>query len=157
MNRRFVGLAREADLLRRRFPEGRSQVRSTALIWRADLTPSEYSRTYRVRLEHDGVTRPRVYVEAPALIPNADGELPHIYRGGDLCLNTLDEWARGDPLAETVVPWTCEWLLHYELWLITGVWNGSGGDHTGPVEESAEEARSAGRLRPQRSDTRRRR
>lgn len=141
MNRQFVDLAREAELLKKRFPEGRPRVRSTSLVWRADLAPSEYSRTYRVRLEYDAVRRPRVYVETPALLPNESGELPHIYGRGDLCLNKIDEWTRGDPLAETILPWTCEWLLHYELWLITGEWNGSGGDHTGPVDEPADGAR----------------
>ena len=31
-------------------------------------------------------------------------------------------------LADTIVPWAAEWLMHYELWLVTGEWTG-GGDH----------------------------
>jgi hypothetical protein len=34
-------------------------------------------------------------------------------------------------LAYTVVPWTSEWLVFYELWLITGEWLG-GGTHPAP-------------------------
>ncbi|MDP9848099.1 hypothetical protein [Streptosporangium lutulentum] len=45
-------------------------------------------------------------------------------------------------LARTILPWTCEWLLHYELWLITGRWAGSGEDHTvSPADEDAESER----------------
>lgn len=29
-------------------------------------------------------------------------------------------------LWETVIPWTSEWLLHYEVWLATGDWHGRG-------------------------------
>jgi hypothetical protein len=29
-------------------------------------------------------------------------------------------------LAHTLLPWTAEGLLHYELWLITGTWTGGG-------------------------------
>jgi hypothetical protein len=32
-------------------------------------------------------------------------------------------------LSTTILPWTAEWLMHYELWLISGHW--SGGGHTG--------------------------
>jgi hypothetical protein len=33
-------------------------------------------------------------------------------------------------IADTVLPWTTEWLYHYEIWLITGEWTG-GGDWPG--------------------------
>jgi len=29
-------------------------------------------------------------------------------------------------LADTVIPWASEWLLHYEIWLATGTWHGGG-------------------------------
>ena len=29
-------------------------------------------------------------------------------------------------IADTIVPWTCEWLIHYEIWLATGEWHGGG-------------------------------
>lgn len=33
-----------------------------------------------------------------------------------------------DGIANTIIPWTIEWLYYYELWLATGEWLG-GGDH----------------------------
>jgi hypothetical protein len=27
------------------------------------------------------------------------------------------------------VPWTCEWLFHFESWLFTGEWEGGGTTH----------------------------
>jgi hypothetical protein len=33
-------------------------------------------------------------------------------------------------IAETTLPWACDWIVCYEFWLITGVWRG-GGRHAG--------------------------
>jgi hypothetical protein len=27
-------------------------------------------------------------------------------------------------IAETIVPWACEWLAYYEIWKATGHWSG---------------------------------
>ena len=29
-------------------------------------------------------------------------------------------------IADTIIPWTSEWLLHYEIWVATGIWHGGG-------------------------------
>ena len=38
------------------------------------------------------------------------------------------ECNRGTNISQTLIPWTCEWLFYYELWLGNGVWYG-GGEH----------------------------
>jgi hypothetical protein len=38
-------------------------------------------------------------------------------------------------LAITVVPWISEWLIYYELWLVTGRWLGGG--HTSTADSAA--------------------
>lgn len=43
-------------------------------------------------------------------------------------------------LADTILPWTSEWLLHYELWLVMGRWAGSGHDHAMPGAVEASES-----------------
>jgi hypothetical protein len=30
---------------------------------------------------------------------------------------------------QSLIPWACEWLCHYELWVSTGIWHGGGIDH----------------------------
>lgn len=32
-------------------------------------------------------------------------------------------------LADTIIPWTLDWLMHYEFWLATGKWRGGGVEH----------------------------
>ena len=44
-----------------------------------------------------------------------------------------DEFGEWNPtmlLSRTIVPWASEWLLFYELWVITGVWLGGGIEHS---------------------------
>jgi len=53
---------------------------------------------------------------------------PHMYPGNQLCLYLprAKEWDPSMRLADTIVPWTSEWLLHYEVWQATGEWCGGG-------------------------------
>jgi hypothetical protein len=45
-----------------------------------------------------------------------------------LCLyyRKAQEWNNQLYIADTIIPWTSEWLLHYEFWLASGDWHGRG-------------------------------
>lgn len=105
------------------------QVRQHVLGWRGELQPSPYSRTYLVKVRYRLGHHPEVSVCDPTLDPNDEGWLPHYYHRNDtLCLYDQGEWNPGMYLAWTIMPWTVEWLFHYEIWKATGVWHGSGDD-----------------------------
>ena len=135
-NSRLRGLVRNAEALRRLYPHGQVALRAGTLRWVGPLQPSVISATYRVEVIYRPPRHPVVRVRSPALIADQEGELPHIYPDGSLCLYEAGQWCGDDLIAETIVPWSCEWLLHYEFWRATGTWHGSGGDHTGPVRGS---------------------
>ena len=75
---------------------------------------------------------PKVYVVSPKPLALADGaqRLPHVYDHvkQQLCLyyGPAREWTPDKMIADTIVPWASEWLLHYEFWLVTGIWHGGG-------------------------------
>ena len=47
----------------------------------------------------------------------------------ELCLHMFYEFSyKHDWIADTIVPWTQEWLFFYEIWLATNEW--CGGGHT---------------------------
>lgn len=99
------------------------------LHWRGELQPNPNSRTYLVDIRYRLGHHPDVRVEAPGLEPNHRGWLPHYYRHNDtLCLYDDGDWSPTLHLAWTIVPWTIEWLFHYEIWKATGLWHGSGDD-----------------------------
>jgi hypothetical protein len=123
-------LPMQAVALRERFG-GRASVRRGQLTWTGTLQPSGYSECYTVTIRAQRWHHPLVAVRHPELVPNENGWLPHFYPDTKtLCLYDpkADEWSPRDWLAETIVPWTAEWLIYYELWRVTGLWHGSGDD-----------------------------
>ena len=111
------------------YPHFWSVVRKGMLQIEGDLRPTARSIEYRVRIEYEMNSSPNVWVVSPKLEPRElGGSLKHVYPGNRLCLylpNT-GEWTRGKSLAHTIIPWTTEWLFHYEVWHATGVWCGGG-------------------------------
>jgi len=130
---RAVNLTRQLVAILAVLPLAMGTVRTGQLICTLHLQPSPASQTYTVRLAYRHGQRPRVTVTGPPLIlhPGA-AALPHVYAGDELCLYYPGQWNDGMWLAATVVPWTAEWLLHYELWLVTGTWSGGGETHLSP-------------------------
>jgi hypothetical protein len=74
-----------------------------------------------VRLVYRHGRRPRVTVSDPplALRPGAKALL-HVYPGNGLCLYYPGQWNHDMLLAVTVLPWTTEWLIRYELCSLPG-------------------------------------
>jgi hypothetical protein len=100
-------------------------------VWRGELTPNPVADTYLVELfAKSGNRQPDVFVLAPELKPDGEGRLPHVWPDGTLCLSKYGEWQGNSLFVETCVPWTAEWLLHYEIWCATGVWMGDAIDAT---------------------------
>jgi len=126
-------LAVQAAQLKTLFPESETRItRGQSLAWEGVIAPSEISDAYLVSISYSHAKPPKVFVIQPEL-QERDGKRPeHLWRDGSLCLYypRAREWNHGMLLAKTIVPWTSEWLLHYEIWLATGKWCG-GGIHPG--------------------------
>jgi hypothetical protein len=80
---------------------------------------------------------PEVTVLDPALRlehPRTGLPVPHVYWRDDrpelstLCLYdpAASQWSPDDFIADTIVPWACDWLVCYEGWLALGEWVGGG-------------------------------
>ena len=125
-------LFEQAYRLDQDFPDGKTKLRAGLLIWTGRLTPTPLSREYTVRIRYARGQFPRVMLVHPRLEPAERELLHHLYPNGDLCLHRLDEWDPSMLLIEAIVPWTSEWLAHYELWKRTHRWYGDGdGDGQG--------------------------
>lgn len=102
------------------------------------LQPTPFSRMYPIEIHINKNHQIQVW-----LVGNIqkidDPDFPHCYevdtanQRARLCLYHPQkyEWNRSMSVADTLIPWTCEWLFHYELWLDQGIWYG-GGEHPGP-------------------------
>jgi hypothetical protein len=123
---RSLSVAQQAIGLRGVFPDRPASVQAGRLKWTGVLTPTPLSRDYTISLAYSQSTRPRVVIVDPALRCDIDGDIPHLYRDGSICLNDAHQWDSSMLLVDTVIPWTSEWLYFYELWVATGTWFGDG-------------------------------
>lgn len=120
-------MARQALHMNLRWPQFARTGGAESSTWRGELRPTEESRSYQVAISHSLGGIPKVRVLQSQIDPLA----PHLYSDGTLCLYWPREWRWHDHrlLAETIVPWTANWLYFYELWQITGEWLGPSAPH----------------------------
>lgn len=129
-----LNMALQAGKIRSLFPASSLNYNQSVLTWFCTLTPSPLSAPYEVKVIYKRDEHPNVYVVNQRLqLREGEDKLPHVYSTPDqwLCLYYRKgrEWNSGMLIADTVIPWTCEWLLHYECWLATGEWHGGGIHH----------------------------
>jgi hypothetical protein len=124
--RRVLNPANQAFALSREFSGSRVELRRGTLIWTGELQPTEISRRYVVRVTFGHDRLPLVRVVSPVLEPRPGESLPHVYEDGTLCLYSRGEWDPSMFLAWTIIPWTSEWLINYEIWVATDEWYGGG-------------------------------
>jgi len=140
-----LSIARQVDRMRVRWPGFRVVDRGRRFAcWEGQLRP--LSQRYRVLVsllrgrcpgQHADLLWPNVWVVDPVLRCRAEdphGQIPHVYPNPEdpdrpsLCLYDpeTNEWHAGSVVANTIVPWTIDWLACYEGWRATGRWAGGG-------------------------------
>lgn len=132
-NKPFL-IGAQAGLLKSMFPDSTvTTSMDKKLTWNYTLRPSPLGDEYKVRMEYELGSSPKVYVLSPKPLALARGakRLPHVYdqEKQRLCLYYPDgkQWNSSMPLAKTIVWWIYEWLYHYEIWLGTdNDWKGGG-------------------------------
>jgi hypothetical protein len=129
-----ISVHAQGGMLRHLFPDSTLKVvgYDKGLIWKGKLQPTNLSITYDIMVEYNIGCNPNIYVLSPSPLPLAKDatKLPHTYNHEKqhLCLyhRLMNEWNERKMIAKTIIPWTSEWLLHYEIWVTTGTWYGGG-------------------------------
>ena len=123
----------QAKAIEKLFPNTRvANFHDQLLSWTHTITPSPLGDLYKIKLVYQLNKSPKIYVLNPKPLPLANGKkiLPHCYdqEQQQLCLYYPNnaEWNKTMLLSHTIIPWTYEWLFHYEIWLGTGEWTGGG-------------------------------
>ena len=119
-----------SDLIRTYKDSWVTQPKAGVFYWYHKITPTPISSTYTVRIMLTQNRTPRVYIVDPKPLPKAEGKdkYEHMYdqKEQHICLHLADEWNTRMRIADTLVPWTSEWLISYECWASTGKWTGGG-------------------------------
>lgn len=138
--RRKISLAKQSYALLEYYPQFKANLTPEIVTWVGEIQPSPLSEIYTIKIELGLTEWPKVWVLSPPLNKRGEEEtIPHMYGQERLCLfyPKSGEWSRDKWVYRTIIPWTCLWLYHYEIWHITGEWLG-GGIHP-IVEDEADE------------------
>lgn len=119
------------------YPESYVYIKNGKLYWQGEIMTASYSESYRVIIEYKIGKYPIVKLFDNNLDENNIKNIPHKYTVDienkiiELCLFKPNkrEWLKNMYIADTIIPWTVEWIYFYETWKITGEWLG-GGEHT---------------------------
>lgn len=135
-NRKVRSLGSQVDRMRHSWPTMKHELLADgSSIWKGEV--AGYQRQYRVGLiwRVGSQWKPWVFLINPPLVPRGGGtyeEIPHLlYYDKDPALSGLclfdpegHEWCNKQLVADTTMPWACEWLQHYEFWHFDGIWRG---------------------------------
>jgi len=104
------------------------------------IVPSDGCDTYRIRILYPQFGVPTVRIREPEIAPSRE---IHMYRDGSLCLYKPAEqpWKITDLIHEKIIPWTAEWLVFYELYLLCGKWLGPEAEHDAIGEDAVNKIR----------------
>ena len=141
MHKGTLDIHQQAAFMNQCWPGFHRRCVGGTLYCRGHIQPLGLSRKYLIDLEYRvGIgTRPAVRVQEPPLIRRSPNQrIPHTFKNGDLCLHVDEDWPQSRPIATTIIPWTAEWLFHYEIWLATGEWMGGGIHPAIPMKDSNE-------------------
>lgn len=120
-----VVLIREKKLIESKYEFLSCTINKDKLNCIGKVKPTEYSEEYKIKIVYDGKNSPKVFVIYPVIEYNDD---IHMFPSDNsLCLYHAETdkffWNfRKHNVFDTIIPWTLEWLVFYELYLITGNW-----------------------------------
>lgn len=124
----FTEPAQQRASMKQAFPNfvGKPNRRG-GFTWHGTLQPTLTSMAYRIKIVHDHLRAPKVFLPRVHFPPGT----PHIYNDQSLCLYWPEEWqwSATERLADTIVPWTALWLYFFEGWRVTGRWLGPESPH----------------------------
>jgi len=128
-----ISLIVQSGTLKSFFPNSKiNRNKELSLKWRGILKPTPLSQEYLIELIYRRNKGVDIFVKEPKplLLYKDEKTLPHVYstEKQKLCLYfpNFKEWDVSQLYVDSLIPWTSEWLMHYEIWLSTGKWLGGG-------------------------------
>lgn len=121
-NKQFYQIAfREMALINKYYDCFKCNIIHDTLTCTGWIQPSELSIKYKIKIIYHPDSIPKVYIKEPNIEYN---DYIHMYPDKRLCLYYPKEmpWNKTMHLTHTIIPWTTEWIIFYELYQIGGVW-----------------------------------
>ena len=99
-----------------------------SLICKGFLQPLDYIEPYQIEIIQIAFKTPKVFIKTPKIEVNPK---IHIYKEGNLCLFYPPDlkWKVNISVADYMIPWVNEWIVYYEIYKISGKWEGPAAPH----------------------------
>ena len=112
----------QKQAIEKKFAFLRCRIHDDTLVCTGNIQPSNCP-DYRVRIEFRAGYSPQVFILNHDIEPESD---IHMYSNRSLCLYYPGDqrWKDNTSIAEHTIPWVYEWILYYELYKLTGNWEG---------------------------------
>ncbi|MPM27564.1 hypothetical protein SDC9_74076 [bioreactor metagenome] len=113
---------REEKLVKNHYSFIECKIQKGGLYCYGKYQPTDDSKIYHYRIRYMPTSRPFVTVTDPIIEYNDD---IHMFpKDNSLCLYHSSDlvWNSSCHLHNTIIPWTHEWFVFYELYLFTGKW-----------------------------------
>ena len=131
-NKDYPKLMTEINTIKNHYSNFDCKIKTDTLTCTGIIKPTEYSRDYYVKISYKLWGIPKIWIIDPVIEYNED---VHMYKDeNNLCLYYHKEnpWKDTYHIYDKIIPWTSEWLVFYELYLITGKWLGAAQNHFTP-------------------------
>lgn len=118
----FAVIGLEKSLILKNYDFLKIEQKGATLFCYGEYQPSKFSIIYKYRIKYTPPNGPKVTVTEPKIKYSDD---IHMYpNDNSLCLYHKTDliWDTDYHLYDTIIPWTLEWFVFYELYLITGKW-----------------------------------
>lgn len=116
-------LIREKKLIESNFDFLKCSIIRDSLLCVGVCKPTHFSIEYKFQISYNGKSSPKVNVIEPQISYNDD---IHMFPSDNsLCLyhSTDMIWDyKKHHIFNTIIPWSIEWFVFYEIYLITGKW-----------------------------------
>jgi hypothetical protein len=98
------------------------------LTCKGTLQPAESIDPYYIEITQIPGCAPNVFIKSPKI--DYDSKI-HMYKSGNLCLYYPPDfnWTMTTSFARYLIPWVNEWIIYYEIYKISGVWEGEAAPH----------------------------
>lgn len=112
----------QKQAIEKKFAFLRCRIHADTLVCTGNIQPPNCP-DYRVRIEFRAGYSPQVFILNHDIEPEPD---IHMYSNRSLCLYYPGDqrWKDNTSIAEHTIPWVYEWILYYELYKLTGNWEG---------------------------------
>lgn len=118
----IIIVQREAKLVKKNYKFIDCKVQNGVLYCYGNYKPTPESTEYKYRIKYIPSNRPVVTLTKPIIEYN--DEIHMFPKDNSLCLYHSSDlvWDSSCHLYDTIIPWTHEWFIFYELYLFTGKW-----------------------------------